>query len=563
MEASQSQLENGEGTTEKSFEPASLRFLRPERIERIGKLVAPLLEHDLSWIERRKESVEILDDTAVQRQISVDFSLREWVEPLLRKERGDLGDLFVAPLFVLPKSPPSSLMNFDLSDADGHSLWLISREDNARISAATLTAMARRLLKSDSLPAKLEDQLTKLCKADPATGEEIAARLLTPSGDDSTELAELRENKRFSWWVRTFAHSSIIVVLFRSPIQRRMLIKLRYQERIKAKQRVLTRLGWAAYRVGIDCSLFEARSSHFEAEAPPGLRILEARLSDNHSLEPTAERGFLRRVHLYRPQAHAVNAATAVLWLVVSGGFLGGALLAATLGFGALVSCAVAAEDIAKNPTSAPAILLVIPGLIASYIARPDQHALTARLLSFARRLLLVSALCAYGAAAKVALAGGAPDGKAQLDARTDQLRTWLIVLAAISLIPLLGLLIGFLRGRVRRPTFGGRRFTNSVCLRGTHDHLLERLAQGDLREPLLSRYSLDTRSPESVRFYSLRWHGTWFLRLNAEPLGSETLLRLTGDYVPRLPRLSLAWIHRWSESRHIKAELNSLDGRI
>jgi hypothetical protein len=521
------------------------------------------LERDLSWIERRKESVEILDDTAVQRQISVDFSLREWVEPLLHEEQQGLGDLFAAPLFVLPKSPPSSLMNFDLSDGDGRSLWLISREDNARISAATLTEMARRLLKSDRLPAQLEDQLTKLCKADPATGMEIAARLLTPDGDDSAELVKLSENQRFCWWVRTFAHSSVIVVLFRSPVQRRMLIKLSYQERIKTKQRVLTRLGWAAYRVGIDSSLFEARSSHFEAEAPPGLRISEARLSDNHSLEPTTERGFLRRVHLYRPQAHAVNAATAVLWLVVSGGFLGGALLASTLGFGALVACAIASESIAKNPTSAPALLLVIPGLIASYVARPDQHALTARLLSFARRLLLISALCAYGAAAKVALSGGTPDGPAQLDTRTDQLRTWLIVLAAISLVPLLGLLIGFLRGHIHLPTFGGRRFTHSACLRGAHDRLLERLVQGDLRESLLSRYSLEARLPESVRFYSQRWHGTWFLHLAAEPLGSETLLRLTGDYVSRFPRLSFARIHRWSESRHIKAELNSLGDRI
>jgi hypothetical protein len=228
---------------------------------------------------------------------------------------------------------------------------LISREDNARISAATLRAMARRLLNSDALPARLEDQLTKLCEADPMIGKEIAARLLTPDHDDSTELSELRKSKRFCWWARTFAHSSVIVVLFRSPVQRRMLIKLSYQERIKAKQRALTRLGWAAYRVGVDSSLFEARSSHFEAEAPRGLRILTARLSDMHRREPATERGFLRRVHLYRPRAHAVNAATAVLWLVVSGGFLGGALLAAALGFGALVACAIAAESIAENPT--------------------------------------------------------------------------------------------------------------------------------------------------------------------------------------------------------------------
>ena len=52
------------------------RFLVPDRIEEIGELIAPMIEHDLSWIERRKESVVILDDTALRRQISVDFSLR-------------------------------------------------------------------------------------------------------------------------------------------------------------------------------------------------------------------------------------------------------------------------------------------------------------------------------------------------------------------------------------------------------------------------------------------------------------------------------------------------------
>lgn len=543
--------------------PGSQRFLRPDRIERIGELVAPLLERDLSWIERRKESVKILDDTAVQRQVSVDFSLRGKVEPLLREERVGLGDLFAAPLFVLPKSPPSSLMSFDLADGDGHSLWLISREDNARISASTLRAMARRLLAGKKLPARLEDQLTKLCEADPEVGKEIATRLLTPDVDDSRELSELRESERFCWWLSTFAHSSVIVVLFRAAVQRRMLIKLRYQERIKAEQRILTRLGWAAYRVGIDSSLFEARSSHFEAEAPPGLRILEARLSDNHSPEPATERGFLRRVHLYRRRAHDVNAATGVLWLVVSGGFLGGALLAAALGFGALVACAFAAESIAENPTSAPALLLVIPGLIASYVARPDQHALTARLLSFARRLLILSALCAYGAAAKVAFSGGAPNGSAQLDARADQLRSWLIVLAAIALVPLLGLLVGFLRGRIRLPGFGGRRFMDSTCLRSASDSMLERLVRGDLREPLLKRYSMESSSQEGARFYSQRWHGTWFLRLQVEPLGSEALLRLTGDYVPRFSFLSFAGIHRWAESRRVKAELDSLAERV
>jgi hypothetical protein len=101
------------------------RFLNPARITRIAELVAPLIENDLSWVERRKESILLLDDVALRRQISVDFSLRSGVEPLLPRElarptagsarfddtgagtadsRPSLEPLWCAPIFVVEKT---------------------------------------------------------------------------------------------------------------------------------------------------------------------------------------------------------------------------------------------------------------------------------------------------------------------------------------------------------------------------------------------------------------------------------------------------------------------------
>jgi hypothetical protein len=121
-----------------------------------------MIERDLSWIERRKETVVILDDTALRRQISVDFTLRGTVEPLLEDGGSGLGDLYCAPLYILPKSP-SSLMAFDLEDEEKRSLWLISREDNAKISGAALASMARRVLPAGPpLPAALEARTDSL-----------------------------------------------------------------------------------------------------------------------------------------------------------------------------------------------------------------------------------------------------------------------------------------------------------------------------------------------------------------------------------------------------------------
>jgi len=522
-----------------------------------------MIEHDLSWIERRKESVVILDDTALRRQISVDFSLRGWVTPLHSEEaKSPLGDLFCAPVFVLPKSP-SNLMAFDLLDEEGRSLWLISREDNARISAAGLLSMARRAQPELSIPDQLEAQLRRLATADATTGGRIAHRLLEgPSDPWPRELDELRGNLRFCWWLETLAHSSIVVVLFRSLVPRRKLVKLTFQEPIQTEQRWMTKLGWAAYKVGIDTSLFEARSSHFEAEAPRGLRISEARLTDNEHTDAVRQRGFLRRVHLYRPRAEAAGAATAVLWLVVSGGgFVGGAWLSALLTFGALVACAATAGSIAANPTSAPALLLVLPGLIASYVARPDQHALTTRLLSFARLMLMFSALCAYVAAAKVALGGGVPKDAKAIDARADSLRSWLIVLAVVAGILLIGLSITYLRGKVHLKRIAKTRFRASSCLAVTPAELFAHVLEGGEPSPAPSSYQLESQQPPNrARFIAPRWHGTWFLSFEVEEIAGESVLAATGDYVSRLPGSPAASWLRKREAKRVDTALRAFE---
>ena len=124
------------------FESDSQRFLTADRLAEIGGLIAPMVGAGSSWIERRKESVQLLDDTALRRQISVDFSLRRSVAPLLDETESGRDPLYCAPIFVLPKSP-ANFRSFDLCDEDHHSLFLIAREDNARISAEVLIALVK------------------------------------------------------------------------------------------------------------------------------------------------------------------------------------------------------------------------------------------------------------------------------------------------------------------------------------------------------------------------------------------------------------------------------------
>lgn len=523
------------------------RFLTQKRIVQIGTLVAPMLDDGLSWIERRKESVQLLDDTALRREISVDFSLRRDVDPLLKELKGSPDEqLFCAPVFVLPKSP-SNLMAFDLCDEESKSLALISLEDNARISGEVLVQMVRRAAE-DQLSEALADELRRLARLEGPRAEQLAARLLSDDGPWPEINAAVKRNDRLRLWISTLAHSLILVVLYRSAGPRRKLVKLTFEEPILTDQRSLTRLGWASYRVAIDSPLIEARSFHFEAESPPGLRISKAQLTDTERDEPATETGFMKRVHLYRRGAERAGAGTAVLWLDVSGpGFIGGAVMASSLTLAALVGCAVKATEITENPTSAPALLLVLPGLIASYVARPDQHALTTRLLSAARRLLLAVAFCAYLAAATVALSGSRPEAD-ELTERSSSLRTWLLSLAVVSGVCLVGLGVTWLRSKGRPLPFSSAdRYRCSQAVAMSPAGVAWALGDPNADCPIPKHYTAANPAKEGEIVLSRSaWHGEWLLTIEIEEIAGESLLSATLDYISLLPAsVALPYLHR------------------
>jgi len=480
------------------------RFLTAERIAKIGELIEPLLRDGLSWIERRKENVVILDDTALRRQISVDFTLRRTTVPLVDAGSDGNESIYCAPVFALPKAP-SNLMAFDLRDETGRSLRLISRNDNAHISGIALRRMAAHILGGDPSDA-LGDELEKIARASADEGEQRALRLRhEPAEAYAPEAAILVEDCRFQWWLTTLAHSSIVVVLFRAFTPRRKLIKLTFEQPIESELRMRASLGWDPYRVWIDSPLIEARTYHFEAEAPPGLRITEARLSDDVHVEPVVDDGFLRRIHLYRDDAAISGAGTAMMRLRVSSSFAGGALTAAFLTALALLACSIFAEKIATNPSSAPALLLFLPGFIATYIARPDQHALTTRLLSNARRLLMGVAFVAYVAAARVVLNGGAAHGRVAVAETTESLRRWLIPLTIIASGLLVTLAITYARGR--RPA--ERRKSGSYSERAFVAASGAQVSAFLKAESLVpAGYELAESNGQEIVFIRRAWHG-------------------------------------------------------
>lgn len=262
------------------------------------------------------------------------------------------------------------------------------------------------------------------------------------------------------------------------------------------------------------------------------------------------------------------------------GEFLGGAAIAAGLVFAVLVGCRIAAHSIAQSSTSAPSLLLVLPGLVATYIGRPDQHALTTRLLSFARYLLLLlSGATALFSAAVVALGSPQRLHTPALASRAHLLSVVFEGAGAVALAVLIGLLVGYVRAlprfwqrwrpsrlKLRLRNLRLSQFTETVPVALSPDRAFA-LAHQLVREKELlgPRSDLFKAVPEArlIEAYRVDWFGTWLLKLGVtEASGDASSVTLRVDLVCPRPLRPLLPILLRRERRAARERLrHATDG--
>ncbi len=432
-----------------------LRDVTPGELEEVGKFCAALLSIPDPWMSRRKESITVLDEAAIRRQQSVDFTIDAAAPFSHFKDTGErifgVG-VCVAPLFILEKKPAWSLA-FDLEDETGRALPLMTSQENAEVSAATLKSLCKKKLQSvglSGLPGTLSEKLELLATGDAAEGRAWHRRLCKPlpADPDHDEIAALLDESadqgQTAWWLRTLAYASIVLVTFESTPSSRRVLKLSYDEPMNANPRLPSRLGWRSFYTWVNSPFIGSDRYHFEIKAPPDFRLTRAALADDTGHKVTAV-GYRRRAHLYIENARRSGGATVGFGLRVSGrGVIGGALAAALLVLLAVIACMAWSKNVAANSSGAPALLLVLPGLIATYVARADQHGLTTRLLAIPRWTLLLLAGCsAYYAAGRIALAGPAV-GKDAIASQATAIRWWLLPSAVGALVAVLIIGVGW-----------------------------------------------------------------------------------------------------------------------
>jgi GDSL-like Lipase/Acylhydrolase family len=351
-----------------------------------------MLENSSSWVHRRIESIDFIDERRMRRRVSVDFT----PPPL------PAGPILV-PVAMLSKGV---LTHFDLRDEEGASVPMRTADQNATLSTQYMLAAAKEA--TNQPPS---EQLRQLCWTI-ARGElpeaKHAVREIKELVNAGGEPGSLLLSKPFMRLTTTFSKRFPIVVALEND--RRRVLKYAADEPIRSRPKAMARLGLSPARFVIKIpELGDAGSRHVEFLPSDGFEIHDARMGGT---QPDGERkftttdardGHAAHLALSNVQRRTKGLAEVRLWAERRGIFAGGPLLAA---FGALALTAAwfALPELAENARDAASLLLAVPAAFVTYMGTRDPHPLAAALMRGVRWLVSIAGAAGFLAAGGLAL---------------------------------------------------------------------------------------------------------------------------------------------------------------
>jgi hypothetical protein len=421
-------------------------------LEIVGPTSYRLITNWARWVNRRVETITVVSDKTVRITVSIDFRLPLGLPAGLMLDEA----MQLVPLFFLERR--TALSFFDVRDEDGVSLPLLSRYDNGKITGMVLTQAAQHVLADHAkrggdllLP---DPTLVSYLAGIPASDRRLSRALLRAVVDrhsnaySDPRVAEvLLKDDAFLDLLALAAKSSVLHVPLGNEPGRRRVIKLSWDQGWRRsagperRARVLVRqkLHGAATAVGTvpwsrwlpQDHVGGAASHHIQFAVPTQLDLIDAQLltvdpragipslidGTTDDIAPPPEwhgddDPFHRKVGAGSERVHLYieNAAANRVGFVTMGvraprhGFLSGAVLVAWLVALILFFFWRNASDVLNRSEIAAAFLLIVPAMIAGFLVRPQEHAVTTRLLRVPRTLTTLVAAVPIGAAGLLAV---------------------------------------------------------------------------------------------------------------------------------------------------------------
>jgi hypothetical protein len=404
------------------------------------------------WVVRHVETLEMRGVPGYgRRRLTVDLALPEERAAAVHRDGDD--SLYCIPIARLSKEAPVAFI--DLLDEAGHSIPLLTRDENARISSLALQAAVRRVCgmsDDEDLPEQVTLGVEALDLPRPIP-DYFAVIFREATTDLASERSKEVPDRLFRVTNQLVENSYLWTALKGRPGDRRV-IKISYTIEIRLpsfparraklitptlagvelpttaldggidvtqsvrslRARLAARIGWDSIDLLVpDPVVQDPTSYHLQVSAPAGLLVDRIEFSPSVGDPQIDPKSFyVQGEHLYLPWARLDRAVPlSISMRVERAGFLNlsmlsAAIICATLWLYQASSHAI--ENSGDKGTSAAAVLLVIPALLVLFATRPsDEHPLASVLLSGIRVAMLLIGLTTAAAAA--AIAGVRPAG--------------------------------------------------------------------------------------------------------------------------------------------------------
>jgi hypothetical protein len=380
------------------------------------------------WVVRRVEKVRFRDDRTVNRQISIDFLVREDA-PVYQAPGGRR--FWLVPVSVMRRK---TLVNYYLRDEEGRSIPLPGLRLTQHLDESLLRAVASREL-SDSLSedagAFIHDVITGDLK-------DVKERMKSLEERQApTEILRLTDEKRVFCILlhRLTYHYTLYAFIDADPCRRHRVLHMSLDEPLTLyhreaglvpaaadghpgdssyargkvvpwwnRHRLAAALGWTPTKVRFPVPAAENTTSfHFEIEAPPGVDIVEASvlagLPDGDQDE--AERPSFDHIRMRLPTVglhvaavpNGSSSRAQVHLQVATRGWYTTMLLSC---WATLLLLAAVMLHVHTNAITTPADVIVVLGgvaaAVATLIAQGEFAGMAGRLLSLPRALAAVEA---------------------------------------------------------------------------------------------------------------------------------------------------------------------------
>lgn len=355
------------------------------------------------WVARRVDTVELLDDVLVRQRVTVDVRVDDVIDSANYWAFGD-GDilrnpsLVPVPLAVIKKD---LLMDFDLIDPSGAKVAAPTREEDSYAAACALFALANDILQSN-VHERPRQRMFDVAYAFEHETDDLLRAPASWENEPSKQWAALAADDRFGDLLGQFAESFVLFGRANDSDTGTNLYKFSYLAPITVEVETPEALGLRPISFELPVKGAEAcRSYHLRFAAPLDLEVES--LSPNG--DPEQWDGYWKRAHnrahAYLTAIDADVASLTVSLRSVPSQFLRTAMLSSWMVLLIQVLVLVLSDEIGAiveqgGADAAIAVLLVLPTVISTYVARPGSHRLSNRALTWPRILIGFSALFPY-----------------------------------------------------------------------------------------------------------------------------------------------------------------------